>query len=125
MSEKMNNNPIINPDTLAEMESLQMDGEPDIVVEIFSTFLEVTPARLNNLTQLAKAGDIKALSKEAHALKSSARTIGALRLGDHCQQMEHIEDLGLIDQKMELLAKIKSSLDEVFAEIKKIRPGIK
>lgn len=125
MTEQKNEQPIISPDTLAEMESLQMDGEPDIVIEIFSTFLEVTPPRINNLSQLAEKRDLKALSREAHALKSSARTIGALRLGDLCQQMEQLEELGLVDQKQIILANIKASLEEVFSEINKIRPGLK
>ena len=123
--EKTKTKMILSRETLAEIESLQMPGEPDIVTEIFATFLQSTPARIEKLSLHLQKGDIKALSKEAHALKSSARTIGAIRLGDACHELEHIEDLGLLDRKEELFFQVKDQLGEVFEEIKKIRPELK
>lgn len=115
--------PILSEEILQDMESLQMPDEPDIVVEVFETFINSCPARLSKLREISKSGDLKSLSREAHAIKSSAKTIGALRLGEFCQQLEHHPEQGL-EQSSDLIQKIGLEVEVVIKEMKRIRPQL-
>ncbi len=59
------------------------DGE--LVATLVATFLEEMPARLESIFTGPTAQDS---SRAAHTLKSSARLMGALQLGDMCEAIE-------------------------------------
>jgi HPt (histidine-containing phosphotransfer) domain-containing protein len=123
MGQTPNNiHPILSEDILQDMESLQMPDEPDILVEIFETFIKSSPDRLEKIKTVSKTDDLKAISREAHALKSSARTIGAVRLGEACQRLEHQPDLVKVSD--EVIKDIEVEVAVVIAEMKKIRPAL-
>jgi HPt (histidine-containing phosphotransfer) domain-containing protein len=114
--------PIFNAQVLEDIESLQMPGESDIVAEIFQTFIGTSAQRLSKFLELTKNGDLKPLSKEAHAFKSSARTIGAQRLGNLLQQLESKPEQWQGQEN--LLPRIQEEVAVVIAEIKKMKPAL-
>lgn len=66
----------------------QMPGRPDIVSRIISSFLRSSPALLDTLRTAIRAGDMEAMRKAAHTMKSSNAQIGAHRLAAICQRLE-------------------------------------
>ncbi|PJC11882.1 MAG: hybrid sensor histidine kinase/response regulator, partial [Comamonadaceae bacterium CG_4_9_14_0_8_um_filter_60_18] len=59
-----------------------------------------------------QAQDLASLDALAHALKSAARTVGALALGEHCQQLESAAQAGDAPQSQALA----QELPELFAQ---------
>ena len=59
-----------------------------------SRFMETAHPQLETLRAAMASHDIKTLGFTAHALKSSARAIGALRLGECCQRLESASKAG-------------------------------
>lgn len=68
-------------------------GDASLVVELVSTFLGELDMRV---TGIVEADDDQAAGRAAHALKSSARLLGANDLADACQHIEH-DGVGDID----------------------------
>lgn len=68
-------------------------GDASLVVELVNTFLGELDARIGGIVD---AADDQAAGRAAHALKSSARLLGANDLADACQQIEH-DGVGDID----------------------------
>ncbi len=61
-------------------------GDASLVVELVNTFLDELDMRV---TGIVDAADDQAAGRAAHALKSSARLLGANDLADACQHIEH------------------------------------
>lgn len=80
----------------------QMPGRPDIVSRIISSFLRSSPALLDTLRAAILEGDMDAMHKAAHAMKSSNAQIGAHRLAAICQRLEaQIPDAEAVLQELE------------------------
>lgn len=57
-------------------------------------FLTYGAGKVAAIQAAAAAGDISTIAHLAHALKSSARYVGALELGECCATLEEVESLG-------------------------------
>jgi PAS domain S-box-containing protein len=68
-------------------------GGNEVVVMLATTYLDELTTRIASLTEASAAGDLTAISRSAHTLKSSSRLLGGLTLGDLCQDAEHATDL--------------------------------
>ena len=55
---------------------------------VLEKFLAGSNAQITSIVAAADAGDAVAVAVVAHAFKSSSRAVGAMQLGDWCQQME-------------------------------------
>ncbi|MDP1569150.1 MAG: Hpt domain-containing protein [Vicinamibacterales bacterium] len=87
--------PVLDHATLDRLRELNEPGEPDIVIEVLTLFLEDAPARVAAVAAAQAAGDARGLERAAHGLKGSAGNIGALRLQALCHR---IEDLGRLEE---------------------------
>ena len=76
--------PVWNPSTLSEM----VGDNPAIHKRLLEKFLVNTEKQVTEITTAAAASDTAAVASVAHALKSAARSVGALRLGELCQSLE-------------------------------------
>jgi CheY-like chemotaxis protein/HPt (histidine-containing phosphotransfer) domain-containing protein len=76
--------PIWNPATLVEL----VGDDPDLLRDLLEEFLRNAQAQTAAITAAAAANDTTTLAGEAHTLKSAARSVGALALGDLCQNLE-------------------------------------
>lgn len=62
------------------LEQLRRDAGPELVGELIASFMTETDDRLSRMRSAADSGDLGAVAIEAHAMKSSSGTFGALRL---------------------------------------------
>jgi HPt (histidine-containing phosphotransfer) domain-containing protein len=80
--------------------------DPKVLAEYYTSFLETNTSTVVQIQAAFNANDLSEVSSLAHKLKSSARTIGANRLGDCCQALEEAgkeDNTTSIRQQMKLL----------------------
>jgi HPt (histidine-containing phosphotransfer) domain-containing protein len=73
------------PDTLREIEEA---GDDSIVLELIDSFQSDTASRFERLHNAVARLDAATVRAEAHAMKGSARQMGAEALGALCQAVE-------------------------------------
>lgn len=66
------------------LELLRSIGGDEMLAMMMQTFLTFADERLAKLIEEADAGNISEVAGIAHSLKSSARQLGALALGEAC-----------------------------------------
>ncbi len=106
-------------------------GDAEIYISVLTTFLEDAVRTAENIRIDLKNNNIKDFTTRIHALKSSSRTIGALRLSALAKKMEDAgndEDMNYIKENIDILmslygeivtsiSAIKISEDEDYEEI--------
>jgi len=92
-------------------------GVSDILPELIKTFLETalqTIARADAALHNSHAAE---LAEAAHALKGSCGNLGALRLGELCQQLETIGRSGSLENASAILASVQKEFARVQIEL--------
>ena len=104
--------------TLLKLESLQVEGEEDIVVELIHSFLKQTPTRISSIEHsLYVELDLNNCCDEAHTIKSSARTLGAVRLGELCQKLEEMRSVAEKEKFKPLFEELKNEFNKVSSQL--------
>jgi HPt (histidine-containing phosphotransfer) domain-containing protein len=89
--------PVVDEEALARLARLRPQG-PDPVPEYVALFLAEAPAQIGAIHAALAGTDPDAVRRAAHALKSSARTIGAAELAAGAERIErHARDGALAD----------------------------
>lgn len=73
---------------LAVIERFREAGAPEFALRLIDQFLQQARARTLALTEAAGRADVAAMNTMAHALKDTAMTVGAARLGALCARVE-------------------------------------
>src|SRR4051812_4141338 len=68
----------------------------DFLLELIDIYKQDTPQRLAGLRQALAQGDLEALRREAHTLKSSSAQLGATVLSDMAKEMEALARAGSV-----------------------------
>jgi len=63
-------------------------GEMDFVDELVDTFLEDGEHQIAAMRAAVADGDVEALTRAAHSMKSGSLNVGALELGGLCRELE-------------------------------------
>ncbi|MCW2310707.1 CHASE domain-containing protein [Rhodoferax antarcticus] len=100
--------PIWNPDTLAQL----VGNNPGLHQRLLTKFLTNATRQLTAIQLAALAGEANKAAQVAHTFKSSARAVGALSLGQLCEQLE---TAGLAGEATTCLA-LAASLDAAFIQ---------
>lgn len=81
-------------------------GDNDFVREMIDLFLEQSPRNLEVMRAALDVGDLPAVSKAAHNMKSSSAYLGAKRLSELCGQVEakaHAKETTFVARGVEAL----------------------
>jgi HPt (histidine-containing phosphotransfer) domain-containing protein len=84
-------------------------GEMDFVDELVDTFLEDGRRQIDALHAAQAAGDVEALVRPAHSLKSGSLNVGALTLGGLCRELEEASRRGVVPDSAERVRRIADS----------------
>ncbi len=109
MSEKPAEKQLIDINILREL----VGDDQEVITDILQEFLVSGRKIATELNEAYKATQYDQVCITAHKLKSSARYIGALRLGKLCEQIEHCGEKGGDAQLNELLARFKEEMAAV------------
>ena len=80
--------PQLDASALARLRELDPDGRHGVVVRVLEAFETSLVHMCAQLGQLAVPPDPLAVARMAHKLKSSAASVGALALSQHCADIE-------------------------------------
>ena len=103
-------------DTLSAWDSLALSetvgSNLAMQQRLLGKFLVSARVQVASMTRAGLAQDLPALAELAHALKSASRTVGAMALGDLCEQLETVARASNASLGSELAARVP----ETFAE---------
>lgn len=75
---------------LLSLEGVQVEGEPDLIVELIELYAEDAPHRLSAIRGALAARDLAALRRAAHCLKGSSASLGARQVEILCERLERL-----------------------------------
>ncbi|KAF0248718.1 MAG: multi-sensor hybrid histidine kinase [bacterium] len=99
--------------SLRELQELQDQGEPNLIIELVDLFLEDTPTKINWLKQAIAENDATQLEYAAHALKSSTANLGASQMTAYCQELEKLGRGNSTVGAQDILAKLEKDFEKV------------
>ncbi len=73
---------------LHTLKELQIEGEPDILERVVTTYLSSSAPLIDQLADAHAAQDIEGMGQIAHRLKSSSANVGAMRLSEFNRLLE-------------------------------------
>lgn len=83
--------------------------DPGMHRRILDKFLQGTEEQINLIRVAVAAADMKTAAELAHKVKSAARTVGALRLGELCQKLETSGRAGDVRTAGSIAAELESA----------------
>ena len=81
----------VDLDVLRSYEKIQIDGEPDLIVELIDLYMADAPPRLAVMKQSLTETNWLSLKREAHSLRGSSGNLGASKMALICDQIEGLE----------------------------------
>ncbi len=75
-------------DAMPAVDEIRAIGGDELVREMMTTFVRYATVHVQRLSEAAEHGDLEAGATIAHTLKSSARQLGAMHLGEVCASAE-------------------------------------
>jgi PAS domain S-box-containing protein len=88
-------------------------GDPTFVADLVDTFLREAPELLAGLKSARQSGAADELRRGAHTLKSNARTFGAARLANLCQELESTAKRDVVSEAAGLVTNIEDEYGRV------------
>ena len=98
---------------LASYEKIQLDGEPDLIVELIDLYLEDAPQRVALMRESLAKRNWLSLKREAHSLRGSSGNLGALQMARICDEIERIESGDLSPSIAVLVGCLELELERV------------
>ena len=86
--------------------------------QLLEKFLIDAQERVTTIVDSAQAGDLTRINQTAHALKSLARTVGAMQLGELSQELESIGKSTDAEGAQILADGLQAAFDRCALEIK-------
>jgi HPt (histidine-containing phosphotransfer) domain-containing protein len=96
-------------------------GDDEMLKTILDEFVEVSRETVDLIVRGVEWGDAEAVGRQAHKLKSSARTVGAHQLADICLVLEKAgksDDMAVITEQVPAL---EPSFDAVIKAIEAMK----
>jgi len=81
---------VVDMEMLASFGEAQIDGEPDIVVELIDLYVTDVAAKMSALRGALDSSDGPALRRLAHCLRGSSGNLGAHRVAALCKELEYV-----------------------------------
>ena len=107
--------PAFDPDRLDE----SCSGSAALKLKVIDRYLATSLDSMAQISQSVASGDFNAAKSAAHALKGSSLTIGSLKVGNICQELEVIAySHGFTPQSISLVQALSSELSAVHSELK-------
>jgi HPt (histidine-containing phosphotransfer) domain-containing protein len=112
--------PALDPDVINSLRQLNHEGEPDVVREVLTLFVDDAPTRMTAIAEAAERRDGPALQRAAHSLKGAAGNIGASALQACCRDLEAAGRSGAFDQAPALLETMRREFERIRLEIARL-----
>lgn len=97
------------------LEQLRQDAGPALVRELVAAYMAETEERLNRIAAGVKSADLGEVAADAHSLKSSSGTFGALLLQDLAHKLESAATQGDADAVGAFLAELSQLVADTWS----------
>ena len=107
---------MVSLDDKAILELKEMIGEedfPEVFSDLLETYLNDSPTLINGLIIGAQQKSLKKIQINAHSLKSTSATIGAVQFSKVCQQIEIYCIEEKLDDACSLIPKLKEEYQQL------------
>ena len=98
-------------------------GDMEFFGEMLDTFFDDSPRQLEAARAGLAAGDVDAVRRAAHSLKSNCANFGALALSAQCGELEMLAKSGSLEGGAGLLAQIVAGYEQAHAALEAIKAG--
>jgi len=98
---------------IAGLKELAADVGPEGLAEIVELFLGDSADLVRALRTAGELGDAAGVARAAHALKSTAATVGAGELSARCMEMERLGRAGLLREAIPQLPEVEAEYSHV------------
>lgn len=91
-------------------------ADSTLVTELITMFAKSAPEKVEVITTSLKMDNWLPVERQAHSLKSDAKTLGAIRLGDLCEDLENHTNLSperIVSIGFELQSETKKAVNEL------------
>lgn len=112
--------PVIDPQAIENLRSLNPGDNDEFLREIAGIFLEDTPLRIIELEQSVAAADLAKFTRAAHSIKGSSSNLGAMALRAVAEKLEHHARTDGMTGSAPFVAEIKSEFARAQAELTKL-----
>ncbi len=103
---------VLDMSVVEELLSFSDDGDPELVMDLITMFLDDGPAKVAAVTEGLAVGDFDKAERAAHSLKGSSGNLGARLLQNACEEMQ----LATRYHKLDESRRIEPVLSQRFAE---------
>ncbi|MCP3920770.1 MAG: Hpt domain-containing protein [bacterium] len=104
---------VVSPETIEMLMELGGDDDPELLEELIHLYLDDSCVRVKILGDALVGGDLEAIGRSAHALKSASANIGALCFADVCREIETCANAGDSARMQELVGRGRAMHGEV------------
>lgn len=98
---------------LASYKEIQLDGEPDLIVELIDLYLEDAPRRVAVMRESLTNRDWLSVKREAHSLRGSSGNLGGLQMALICEEIEGTQCSDPFSSIAALLSCLEHELERV------------
>lgn len=117
------NERVLDWTVLESIHALQQPGQPELVKEVVTIYLEESPRLMDNLRKAVQHGDYEEIRHIAHSLKSSSAHIGARALAELALDLELLVGNRSAENADKQLALIERACSDVVHELERIMPN--
>jgi HPt (histidine-containing phosphotransfer) domain-containing protein len=110
----------IDPEAIENLRALNPGDDDEFLKEIIGIFLEDTPQRIAELDQCLASFDQPKFTRAAHSIKGSASNLGATKVREVAEQLEHQSRNSGLNGLDQLLATLGNEYAAAKSELEKI-----
>ncbi len=119
--QKVDSDTVLDMAQIEELAAIERDGAPGLVAHLIDTYLGDAPAKLTLLKSAAAEKDSLGVQVATHSFKSASSTVGAHRLYQMCNDLEHDARARQLKRLEEKVSKILTEFDLVERELGVLR----
>lgn len=98
------------PIDLEKIEYLKSIGDEDFVQSVIDAYIEDTAEIMTGFDHSAQNCDVESFRFQAHAFRSGANNVGAIKLSEMCSKLEVITEAEFIERRMVYLTQIEKEV---------------
>ena len=95
---------------LEDYENLQVGGEPDLIVELIDLYVGDASVRVSIMREAQAKGNWISVKQQAHGLRGSSGSAGALEMALICEDLETATSGGICPDIQDLLGHLELEL---------------
>jgi signal transduction histidine kinase/DNA-binding response OmpR family regulator/HPt (histidine-containing phosphotransfer) domain-containing protein len=103
-------NDLVDPKIVAQLKKLQSPKRPYFFSDLVDTYVSGAQKYCDTLRSAIEVGNSSELREQAHALKSSSRSVGAMQVGALCEQLETLGASGTVGGAAALFERLEGAL---------------